>query len=102
MAGGSSRVYDLSAARPDGWFDEVLKQSRDFERACQIIGRSTLGLGLVAGARIASITPSQHSQNLTIVEFSIGSDATIESVVSRPATALTKSGWSAGPMGALR
>jgi tetratricopeptide (TPR) repeat protein len=80
VADGSSRVYDLSAARPDAWFDEILKQSSDFERACQIIGRSTLGLGLVAGARIASITPSQHAQNLTMVEFSIGSDPTIESV----------------------
>jgi tetratricopeptide (TPR) repeat protein len=80
VAGGGSRVYDLSAARPDGWFDEVLRQSSDFERACQIIGRSTLGLGLIAGARIASITPSQHAQNLTVLEFSMGADSTTRSV----------------------
>jgi tetratricopeptide (TPR) repeat protein len=66
----------LAAARPEGWFEEVLKQSPDFERACQIIGRTTLGLGLIAGARIASITPSAHAQNMTQVEFSIGADPT--------------------------
>lgn len=76
MSTGGARVYDLAAARPDGWFDKVLEQSSDFERACQIIGRSTLALGLVAGARISSLTPSAHSQNRTIVEFSIGSDPT--------------------------
>ena len=76
MSTGTARVYDLTAARPEGWLDEVLKQSPDFERACQIIGRNTLGLGLIAGARIASLTPSPHSQNLTTVEFSIGPDPT--------------------------
>ncbi|MGB5221246.1 MAG: hypothetical protein WBN60_09475, partial [Polyangiales bacterium] len=80
MTGVGPLVYDLSAARPDGWFDEVLKQSSDFERACQIIGRSTLGLALIAGARIASITPSQQSQNLTTIEFSIGADPVARSV----------------------
>ena len=80
MSGGGSRVYDLGSARPEGWFDEVLKQSPDFERACQIIGRSTLGLGLIAGARIASITPSAHSQSMTAVEFSIGPDPTARQV----------------------
>jgi hypothetical protein len=74
MGAGSPRLYDLAAARPEGWFDEVLKQSPDFERACQIIGRSTLGLALIAGARIASLTPSATSQSETIVEFSIGPD----------------------------
>lgn len=73
---GAPRFYDLSAARPEGWFDEVLQQSPDFERACQIIGRNTLALALVAGTRIASLTPSQRSQNQTIVEFSIGANVT--------------------------
>jgi hypothetical protein len=50
----------------------VLEQSPDFERAAQIIGRSTLGLALIAGARIASLTPSATSQADTTVEFSIG------------------------------
>ena len=80
MSTGSARVYDLSAARPEGWFDEVLRQSPDFERACQIIGRTTLGLGLIAGARISSLTPNPHSQNLTAVEFSIGPDPTARQV----------------------
>ena len=65
-------MYDLALARPEGWFDQVMKQSPDFERAAQIIGRSTLGLALIAGARIASLTPSAASQSDTIVEFSIG------------------------------
>jgi tetratricopeptide (TPR) repeat protein len=69
---GTARVYDLAAARPDGWLDKVLEQSPDFERACRIIGRSTLGLGLVAGARISSLTPSTHGPRHTLVEFSIG------------------------------
>jgi tetratricopeptide (TPR) repeat protein len=68
----------LSAARPDNWFEEVLKQSNDFEKACQIIGRNTLGLALVAGARILSITANPHTQNLTNVEFSIGQDPTVK------------------------
>lgn len=72
MAGSASRVYDLTAARPEGWFEEVLKQSNDFEKACQIIGRNTLGLALVAGARILSLTANSHSEDLTTVEFSIG------------------------------
>ena len=54
MAGGSPRVYDLSAARPDGWFEQVLEQSKDFEKAAELIGRSTLGLALIAGARATS------------------------------------------------
>lgn len=70
------RVFDLSAARPEGWYEEVLKQSPDFERAGQLIGRNTLGLALIAGARIASLTPHPQVQNLTTVEFSIGADPT--------------------------
>ena len=80
MASGSLRVYDLSPAYPRGWFEEVLGQSEDFERACQIIGRSTLGLALIAGARILSLTPSAHAQDLTTVEFSIGQDPTVRQV----------------------
>jgi tetratricopeptide (TPR) repeat protein len=80
MASGSPRVHDLSAARPDGWFEEVLKQSKDFEKACEIIGRTTLGLALIAGARILSLTANPHSQNLTTVEFSIGQDPTVRQV----------------------
>ena len=80
MAGGSVRVYDLSAARPDDWFEEVLKQSKDFEKACELIGRNTLGLALIAGARILSLTANPHSQDLTTVEFSIGRDPTIRQV----------------------
>lgn len=81
MSAGSPRLYDLASARPEGWFEEVLKQSPDFERACQIIGRSTLGLALVAGARIASLTPSAVSQNKTMVEFSIGPDSDVYQLV---------------------
>jgi tetratricopeptide (TPR) repeat protein len=80
MSGGSARVYDLSAARPDGWFEEVLEQSKDFEKACEIIGRSTLGLALIAGARILSLTANPHSQNRTTVEFSIGQDPAVRQV----------------------
>ena len=77
MSGSTHRVFDLGEACPDDWFDEVLKQSPDFERASQIIGRSTLALGLVAGARIASITPSAESQDKTRIEFSIGPDPNV-------------------------
>jgi len=77
VSAGSPRLYDLEAARPEGWFERVLKQSPDFERAAQIIGRSTLGLALVAGARIASLTPSGTSQAETMVEFSIGPDGEV-------------------------
>ena len=80
MAGGSPRAYDLSAARPDGWFEQVLEQSKDFEKAVEIIGRSTLGLALIAGARILSLTADPHSENLTTVEFSIGEDPSVRQV----------------------
>jgi tetratricopeptide (TPR) repeat protein len=80
MTGSSLRVYDLSAARPDGWFDEVLQQSKDFEKACELIGRSTLGLALIAGARILSLTANPHSEDLTTVEFSIGQDPTVRQI----------------------
>jgi tetratricopeptide (TPR) repeat protein len=77
MATGSSQVYDLSPARPDGWFDEVLKQSKDFEKACELIGHNTLALALIAGARVLSLTANPHSQDLTTVEFGIGEDPTV-------------------------
>ena len=80
MTGSSLRVYDLSAARPDRWFEEVLDQSNDFKKACELIGRSTLGLALVAGARILSLTANPHSEDLTTVEFSIGQDPTVRQV----------------------
>jgi hypothetical protein len=80
MAGGSPRVYDLSAARPERWFEEVVEQSKDFDKACEIIGRSTLGLALIAGARILSLTANPHSQDRTTVEFSIGQDPTVRQV----------------------
>ena len=70
------RVFDLAAARPEGWYEQVLQQSPDFERAGQLIGRNTLALALIAGARIASLTPHPQAQNLTTVEFSIGADPT--------------------------
>jgi hypothetical protein len=70
----------LTAARPDGWFEEVLRKSKDFDRACQIIGRNTLGLALVAGARIVSLTANAHTENLTTVEYSIGQDPRVKQV----------------------
>lgn len=80
MTGGSPQVYDLSEAHPDGWFDEVLEQSKDFGKACQLIGRSTLGLALIAGARILSLTANPHAEHLTTVEFSLGDDPTVRKV----------------------
>lgn len=77
MPGGSQRVYDLAAARPDGWFEAVLEQSDDFDKACQLIGRTTLALALIAGARVLSITADSQSQERTMVEFSIGQDPTV-------------------------
>jgi len=80
MTDRSPRVYDLSAARPDRWFEEVLEQSEDFEKACEIIGRSSLGLALIAGARILSLTANAHAEDLATVEFSIGQDPTVRQV----------------------
>ena len=64
MTESAARVYNLSDAHPDGWFEEVLAQSEDFEKACEIIGRTTLGLALIAGARILSLTANPHYQTL--------------------------------------
>jgi len=69
---GGPQVFDLSAARPDGWFDEVIKQSKDFEAASELIGRHTLGLALVAGIRIVTLTPDPQAAELTTVEFAMG------------------------------
>ncbi len=80
MTEAAPRVYDLAAAHPDGWFEEVLAQSQDFEKACEIIGRSTLGLALIAGARILSLTANPHASDLTTVEFSIGQDPAVRQV----------------------
>jgi len=77
---GAPQVYDLTAAHPDGWFEEVLAQSKDFEKACELIGRSTLGLALIAGARILSLTVNPGASDLTTVEFSIGQDPTVRQV----------------------
>jgi tetratricopeptide (TPR) repeat protein len=72
VSGGGARVFDLSAARPDGWFDQVIKQSKDFETASELIGRHTLGLALVAGVRIVTLTPDSQAPELTKVEFAMG------------------------------
>ncbi len=77
MSEGAPLVYDLSAAHPGGWFEEVLEQSKDFEKACALIGRSTLGLALIAGARILSLTANPRASDLTTVEYSIGQDPSI-------------------------
>lgn len=73
-------MYDLSAARPDRWFDKVLEQSSDFAQASKIMGRATLGLALVAGARISSLTANPKAPEGTTVEFSIGPDPTVRQV----------------------
>jgi len=70
----------LSLARPDRWFDQVLEQSEDFEKACEIIGRNTLGLALIAGTRIHSLTSDPRSPNQATVEFAIGQDPTVRQV----------------------
>jgi tetratricopeptide (TPR) repeat protein len=72
LAGGGLQAFDLSPARPDGWFDEVVKQSKDFEAASELIGRNTLGLALVAGVRIVSLSPDPRASELTTVEFAMG------------------------------
>ena len=77
MDSGGPQVFDLSAARPDGWFDEVVKQSKDFEAASELIGRHTLGLALVAGVRIVSLTPDSQAMDLTMVEFAMGPDEAV-------------------------
>lgn len=77
MAAGSPRVYDLGPARPDRWFERVLEQSDDFEKACDLIGRTTLGLALVAGARISSLTSNPRSAERTMVEFAIEPDPAV-------------------------
>lgn len=80
MSDGAARVFDLAAARPDGWFDEVIKQSKDFEAASELIGRHTLGLALVAGVRIVSLTPDSQAPDLTMVEFAMGPGEAVRQV----------------------
>lgn len=69
MAGDEAVVHDLAAARPDGWLDDVLDKSGDYDRVAQIIGRTTLGLALVAGIRISSLAVDPAFPELTIVEY---------------------------------
>ena len=66
------QVFDLSPARPEGWFDEVLQQSKDFEAAAKLVGRETLGLALIAGVRIVSLTCDSKTRELTRIEFALG------------------------------
>ncbi|MEM7135418.1 MAG: hypothetical protein AAF500_02510 [Myxococcota bacterium] len=75
MAGASVQVFDLAVARPDGWYDEVIKQSKDFEAAAELIGRATLGLALVAGVRIVSLSRDSAASDLVMVEFAMGPGA---------------------------
>jgi tetratricopeptide (TPR) repeat protein len=77
VTGDGPQAFDLSAARPDGWFDEVIKQSKDFEAASELIGRATLGLALVAGVRIVSLSPDPRGADLATVEFAMGPGATV-------------------------
>lgn len=80
MTTGGPQVFDLSGARPDGWFDEVIKQSKDFETAAQLIGRAPLGLALVAGVRIVSLSRDPRDPELTTVEFAMGPGAAAREV----------------------
>ncbi|MEM8609532.1 MAG: hypothetical protein AAGF92_20690 [Myxococcota bacterium] len=75
MAEVGAQVFDLTAARPDGWYDEVIKQSQDFEAASELMGRATLGLALVAGVRIVSLSTNPSIANGTSVEFAMGPGA---------------------------
>lgn len=72
VADAGAQVFDLTAARPDGWYDEVLNQSKDFEAAAELMGRATLGLALVAGVRIVSLSRNPNIADITTVEFAMG------------------------------
>lgn len=72
VADAGAQVFDLTAARPDDWYDEVIKQSKDFEAAAELMGRATLGLALVAGVRIVSLTRGPSTVDATTVEFAMG------------------------------
>lgn len=78
MPGGRPQVHDLSEAYPDAWLDKLLEQSKDFVKAAEIMGRNTLGLALIAGARIRSLTADPHALDLTRIEFSIGQDPSVK------------------------
>ncbi len=69
MTGTEGRSFDLAAARPEGWFDKLLEQSEDFQAAAELIGRTTLGLALIAGVRIVSLAPDRAAADRMIVEF---------------------------------
>ena len=72
MKARGPQVFDLSPARPEGWFDEVIQQSKDFEAAAKLVGRETLGLALIAGVRIVSLTCDSKTRELTRIEFTLG------------------------------
>lgn len=74
MAGDDAVVHDLAEARPDAWLEDVLDKSSDYERVAQIIGRSTLGLALVAGIRISSLAVDPRIPELTMIEYRVPDD----------------------------
>ncbi len=75
MAGDEAVVYDLVEARPDDWFEDVLGKSSDYERVAQLIGRSTLGLALVAGIRISSLAVDPRVPELTTIEYRLSAES---------------------------
>ncbi|MGB5810697.1 MAG: tetratricopeptide repeat protein [Polyangiales bacterium] len=74
------KVFDLAAARPEGWYEEVIKQSKDFKAASELIGRATLGLALVAGVRIVSVSRDPRGDDMNKIEFAMGPGAAVREV----------------------
>lgn len=75
--GASERVFDLSQAWPGAWFEEVLSQSDELQKVSELIGRNTMGLALVAGARITSLSVDPHFPDLTSLEYSFGGEGEV-------------------------
>ena len=68
------RVFDLSEAWPGAWFEEVIERSAELRQVTEVIGRNTMGLALVAGARIAGLSIDPRFPGLTSVEYSFAGE----------------------------
>ncbi len=68
----AKRVYALDEIRPDGWFDELSGQSKEFQQLCQIVGDHVVACAMVAGVQITSLTVDPRLPSNATVGYQVG------------------------------
>lgn len=73
----STRAFNLSAVRADGWHSRLATSSPAFEQLCAIVGTRFVAFSIVAGARIAALSVDRYLPEASLVDFTVGNEAKV-------------------------